>query len=70
MDKLLHLIIGMAIAANPLQTAEAAVATAVLVGIAKEVYDQKHKTRHTPDPKDAASTAAGALIVFAYRVEW
>lgn len=70
MDKLLHLLVGMALAANPLQTAEAAAVTAVLAGIAKEVYDQKHKLKHTPDGKDALATAAGALIVFVYRVEW
>ena len=70
MDKLLHLIIGMAIATNPFQTAEDAVVTAIAAGALKEIYDSRHKSKHNPDFKDFAATAAGAGIVFVYRVEW
>lgn len=37
-----------------------------VLGIMKEVYDSKHKSKHTTDPHDAAATSLGAGIgVFA-----
>jgi hypothetical protein len=70
MDKLLHLIVGMAIAAAPLEKPEHALVLALAAGVVKELYDSKHRDKHTPDPKDALATAAGAMIVFVYRVEF
>lgn len=70
MDKLLHFLVGMAIAAAPLEKPEHAFMLAVAAGIAKEAYDSKHRSKHTPDPKDALASAGGALIVFVYRVEF
>jgi hypothetical protein len=70
MDKLLHLLVGMAIAVNPLQKPEHALMLAIAAGIAKEVYDNKHKSKHTPDLIDAMATTTGALMVFVYRVEF
>jgi hypothetical protein len=43
---------------------------AVAAGIAKEAYDNRNRKTHTPDSRDAMATAAGALIVFAYRIEF
>lgn len=70
MDKLLHFIVGMAIAAAPLERPEHALLLAIAASVAKEVYDSKHRDKHTPDPKDALASIAGALIVFAYRIEF
>jgi hypothetical protein len=70
MDKLLHFIVGMAIAAAPLEKPEHALMLAVAAGIAKEAYDNRNKKTHTADSKDAMATAAGALMVFVYRVEF
>ena len=70
MDKLLHLIVGMAIAAAPLEKPEHAFMVAVAAAVAKEVYDSKHRSKHTPDPRDALASIGGAVIVFAYRVEF
>lgn len=70
MDKLLHLLVGITLAANPLQSADVALVTAVSAGVLKEIYDRKHKQKHNSEFGDAVATAAGALIVFSYRVEW
>jgi len=35
----------------------------VVVGIAKELYDARHRDRHTPDILDAIATWAGAVFV-------
>jgi hypothetical protein len=70
MDKLLHFIVGMAIAAAPLEKPEHAFLLAVAAGIAKEAYDNRNKKTHTADSRDAMATTAGALIVFTYRVEF
>ena len=70
MDKLLHFIVGMAIAAAPLEKPEHAFLLAVAAGIAKEAYDNRNKKTHTADSRDAMATAAGALMVFVYRVEF
>jgi len=70
MDKLLHLIVGMALAANPFEKPEHAFMVAVAVSVAKEIYDSKHRNKHTPDPRDALASIGGAVIVFAYRVEF
>lgn len=70
MDKLLHFIVGMALAATPFEKPEHALMVAVAAAVAKEVYDSKHRSKHTPDPKDALATVGGGIIVFAYRVEF
>jgi hypothetical protein len=70
MDKLLHFLVGMAIAAVPLDKPEHALLLAVAAGVAKEAYDNRNRKTHTPDARDAMATTAGALIVFAYRVEF
>lgn len=70
MDKILHLLVGMALAANPLEKPETALMVAITVAVAKEIYDSKHRNKHTSDPRDALATIAGGVIVFAYRVEF
>ena len=69
-DKLLHLIVGLALGANPVIEPELALATVVVAAVGKEIYDSKHKHKHTSDWKDAAVTIAGGLLVFTYRVEF
>lgn len=70
MDKVLHLIVGMALAANPLLEPTPALATSIAAGVLKEMYDRKHRARHTPDARDAASTILGGAIVFAVRMDF
>lgn len=69
-DKLLHLIVGLALGANPALEPVDALGVTVIAAVAKEVYDRKHKHKHTPDWKDAAYTVAGGLISFGIRVEF
>jgi hypothetical protein len=70
MDKILHLLVGMALAAAPLEKPETALMLAITMGVAKEIYDSRHRNKHTSDAKDALATIAGGVIVFAYRVEF
>lgn len=39
-----------------------AVASVVVIGFAKELYDAMNKANHTPDIWDALATAAGGLL--------
>jgi len=70
MDKILHFIVVMALAAAPLEKPETALMVAITMGVAKEIYDSRHRNKHTPDAKDALATIAGGVIVFVYRVEF
>ena len=46
----------------------AGIAAALVVGIAKEVYDKRSNGKHTPDGKDALVTAFGGLASVGFRL--
>lgn len=70
-DKLYHAIIGGAVGAGVTKATDDwryGCAAATAVGIAKELYDARHRDRHTPSWRDAAVTAAagcGTSIIVA-----
>jgi uncharacterized protein YfiM (DUF2279 family) len=64
-DKTLHFVGGAAIGASvTLYTGNPrdGLLAGVGVGLAKEVYDSRHKDSHTPSAKDFAVTALGAAV--------
>lgn len=73
-DKLVHVIVGFAIAlvaggltaliVGPGLAGPVGFLTALAAAVFKEIYDQRHKEAHTPDPLDAIATVFGALIAF------
>jgi hypothetical protein len=69
-DKVLHLLVGIALGANPVIEPMDALVVTTIVAIGKEVYDSKHKHKHTPDWRDAAITVAGGFISFGIRMEF
>ena len=64
-DKTQHAVVGAAVgAATTLASRDwkHGCAAATAIGVAKEVYDNQHRDRHTPSAKDAVVTAlAGCL---------
>jgi hypothetical protein len=70
MDKILHVLVGMILAANPVLEPGPAFATAVAAGVLKEIYDKKHPAKHSSDPRDALATVLGAGIVFTIRIDF
>jgi len=66
LDKYMHFIGGTLIfAVSHFVMAPMLALVAVLVmGIAKELYDNAHKAIHTPDYKDALATTLGGVLGF------
>ncbi len=65
-DKNLHFIAGMALAVPGIMLfgiSINAVIPAIVVGIAKEVYDYFHMPKYHPELADAACTAFGSLLI-------
>lgn len=63
-DKNLHFVVGAAVGgAVTIATDRPAygIAAGVAVGLAKELYDSRHRATHTPSTKDFAVTALGAV---------
>jgi hypothetical protein len=69
-DKVLHLVVGIFLGLNPVVEPLDALAFTAIVAVAKEVYDNKHRQKHTPETRDALLTIAGGLIAFGYRKEF
>ena len=70
-DKLKHVLVGSAVGVSVTKATDDwryGCAAATAIGLAKEVYDSRHRDRHTPSFKDFAVTAAagcGSSIVVA-----
>jgi hypothetical protein len=67
MDKLLHALVGAAIAATPV-TPQQALGLVVIAAVGKELYDRRKSGR--ADGLDALATIAGAAPVIYLRWEW
>lgn len=68
-DKQLHFIVGVAIAALMVAVGLGlyAGAATTIAGVGKEIYDGKHSEKHTKDWNDAIYTAVpGVLVSLAY----
>lgn len=65
-DKLLHLVVGLAIfiVTVPFAGPVWAFGLACVVGFVKELYDIRHRDKHTPDLWDAIATATGGAAGF------
>lgn len=65
-DKLLHILVGLAIfmAGVPFVGPAWAFALTGAVGVLKELYDTRHRDKHTPELWDAVATAAGGAAGF------
>lgn len=65
-DKLLHIVAGLAVfmAVALIATPPWAFAASAIVGVVKELYDLWQRHKHTPDPWDALTTAAGGASGF------
>lgn len=62
-DKLLHYTVGTLVCSvSYLVIGYYSMLLVVAVGIGKEVYDYKHKDKHTPDVYDALATILGGLV--------
>jgi len=64
-DKLLHLLIGLAIAMPMMYFFHSSLAAIVLVSVValiKEVEDYRHQDRHTCDGLDFIATVVGGLV--------
>jgi len=64
-DKTLHFAAGAAIgAAVTIATGDERMGmlAGAGVGLVKEIYDSRHRDRHTPSTKDFAVTALGAVV--------
>ena len=70
-DKWQHVLVGSAIGVSVTKATDDwryGCAAATAIGLAKEVYDRRHRDRHTPSFRDFAVTAAagcGSSIVVA-----
>lgn len=64
-DKQKHFAVGLAVAVLAYLSMNllAATVAAVMVGVAKEIYDMRHRPEQTPEVWDAIATAAGAIPV-------
>lgn len=62
-DKLLHFIVGLFVymAFHFIHPVVGLIA-GLVIGVGKEVYDDFHKNKHTPDLDDALATLFGACI--------
>ncbi|MHA3052542.1 hypothetical protein [Acinetobacter sp. ANC 4640] len=62
-DKLLHFIVGLFVymAFHFIHPVVGLIA-GLVIGVGKEVYDDFHKDKHTPDLNDALTTLLGACI--------
>lgn len=67
MDKVLHALVGAAIAATPVKV-EYSLGLVVVAAVAKEVYDSRHGGKF--DTKDALATIAGGAPIIYLRWEW
>ena len=64
-DKTQHAIVGAAIGAAATAFSgrgEHGCAAATAIGVAKELYDSQHRSRHTPSAKDAIVTAVAGCL--------
>lgn len=74
-DKLYHLIVGAVITTAVGYTGthmgytnawDIGLGLGIVAGIGKEIYDYKHKDKHTPELLDAVATIAGSFVVYYY----
>jgi len=64
-DKSEHFVLSAALSASVTAATKnewAGVGAALIVGIAKEAYDDRHRDRHTPSFKDLAAGLAGGYV--------
>lgn len=62
-DKVMHFASGVVLfALVNLFDPYVALLTVAFTAIAKELYDQRNKEHHTPDPYDALATMLGGLV--------
>ncbi len=64
-DKNLHFLGGAAVGAAVTMYTDKpmyGIAAGAAVGLAKELYDAKHRSTHTPSAKDLIATIAGAAV--------
>jgi|APSaa5957512535_1039671.scaffolds.fasta_scaffold27958_2 formate hydrogenlyase subunit 3/multisubunit Na+/H+ antiporter MnhD subunit len=74
MDKIYHLIAGIALALVTLiatGSVFAAMIATTVVGLGKEIYDYQHQDKHTPEVADFLATVVGGLLVcLVYLLSW